>query len=348
MNSRDNNFNFIRLVLATAVLFTHSYVFVFGSSASDPVSRLTANKLEFARLAVNAFFAISGFLITQSWLSSPSPGQFFRKRVQRIYPGFLVAGAFTGFILHPLVAGWTDFYTKVDLRRLGLGLFCLQYWAPRTALPHLGIATSFNGAIWTIPMEFLCYLGVLALGWSQLLRKRPVVLVLFGASVIAYCLQASGRWSPDSLYNSYVMPYPQWLPRCSMFFLSGSVAYSYREYLISKGPWLMVAVIACLLSCFVPNLAEVVHAIAGTYLLLLGAFAPIKALDWFKNASDISYGTYLYGYPFQFALAFWQPSLPFLGHLALSIGLSLSFGWLSWNLVEKWFLGKKTHGKTAD
>src|SRR5262249_6573708 len=89
--SRRNNFDAIRFTLALLVIVSHAWVIPFGGAQADPLYQLTRGQMDFGALAVNAFFVISGYLITMSWLNSRGPGHFLRKRALRIYPAFIVA-----------------------------------------------------------------------------------------------------------------------------------------------------------------------------------------------------------------------------------------------------------------
>ncbi|RKZ53503.1 MAG: hypothetical protein DRR16_06270 [Candidatus Parabeggiatoa sp. nov. 3] len=61
---RNNNFNLIRFILATLVIFSHSYGMI-GIEHLEPLSKLTVN-ISFGSFAVDAFFVISGFLVSNS------------------------------------------------------------------------------------------------------------------------------------------------------------------------------------------------------------------------------------------------------------------------------------------
>ena len=60
-----NNFDFLRVVLAGLVLWSHSYSL---ADVPDPLRRLTG-ELEGGRLGVEGFFVVSGFLVTQRMLA---------------------------------------------------------------------------------------------------------------------------------------------------------------------------------------------------------------------------------------------------------------------------------------
>ena len=65
---KDNNFNFIRFIAASLVIFSHSFPLLMGID-EDPLRKLTGTS--FGGLAVDIFFITSGFLICKSFLSKP-------------------------------------------------------------------------------------------------------------------------------------------------------------------------------------------------------------------------------------------------------------------------------------
>jgi peptidoglycan/LPS O-acetylase OafA/YrhL len=64
----------------------------------------------------------------------------------------------------------------------------------------------------------------------------------------------------------------------------------------------------------------------------------LSTQDWFvrlKPRADISYGTYLYGWPTQMLIFGLAPSLPISLHITFSVALAMALGLASWTLVEK-------------
>ena len=55
----------------------------------------------YGSLAVALFFAISGYLVCQSWVRDPSPMRFVVRRALRILPGLGVVVMLTAFVLGP-------------------------------------------------------------------------------------------------------------------------------------------------------------------------------------------------------------------------------------------------------
>src|ERR1700744_2670004 len=85
---RNNNFDIVRLVLATIVVFVHSSALSLNSSL-DILPRILS-----AHVAVEGFFAISGFLIFASYDRCKSIGEYFSNRAFRILPGYWLSTIF--------------------------------------------------------------------------------------------------------------------------------------------------------------------------------------------------------------------------------------------------------------
>ena len=89
---RADGYAAIRIGSAVAVLFGHSFVLTRGT---DPLSPLLAAFAGWGEqvhdLAVNVFFALSGYLVTLSWLRRGSLVSFAVARGLRIWPGAVAA-----------------------------------------------------------------------------------------------------------------------------------------------------------------------------------------------------------------------------------------------------------------
>lgn len=145
---RSNNFDGLRLIAAMLVLLAHT------ATTSDRGLWLLPGGLDFGRLGVLIFFAISGYLVTASWRRDPDLGRFLSKRFWRIAPGLCVAVP----------------VTLAAVMALG------QYGFPDNPLHML------NGSLWTIEYEVYCYLLLAAL---MLYVPHPLVA---GAALCAGCM----------------------------------------------------------------------------------------------------------------------------------------------------------------
>src|SRR6516225_6390384 len=84
MNQRPGNFDLMRLVAASLVFWSHQYS-ITGSQ--EPMVPWVGS---LGSLAVFIFFAISGYLNSQSVVRSASSAQFLISRAFRIYPALII------------------------------------------------------------------------------------------------------------------------------------------------------------------------------------------------------------------------------------------------------------------
>ena len=96
---RRNNIGTLRLAGAVAVLFGHSFVLTHGAHTRDPISEVTHSvapyHLGLPGLGVAMFFAISGYLVTQSFARRGNLVAYTEARVLRIFPALICAVAVT-------------------------------------------------------------------------------------------------------------------------------------------------------------------------------------------------------------------------------------------------------------
>lgn len=146
MRDRDNCFDLLRLVAAGTVLYAHCYSVL---NLQQPL--VLDNGL--GVLGVAVFFAISGYLVTGSWIAEPRLSVFALKRVLRIAPALIP-----------------------------LGLACAALNASHVfdANQRSDLAPS----LWTIPIEVKCYLVVALIGVLGLLRNRATVLGLWAVVLV--------------------------------------------------------------------------------------------------------------------------------------------------------------------
>ena len=98
LNPQRNDINALRLLFAIMVIVGHGSHLGFGKSAP------TLGSIAVHAVAVDGFFVMSGYLITQSWLANPLLGGFLLRRAARIYPAFWACLIFTAGIAVPALA----------------------------------------------------------------------------------------------------------------------------------------------------------------------------------------------------------------------------------------------------
>nr|WP_231111477.1 acyltransferase [Mycobacterium avium] len=279
----------------------------------------------FFSVGVDGFFAISGFLITRSWLSDPRLRDYLTARALRILPGFYICLIVTAFVFAPLsvvIQGGSP------AKLLGSAA-PLEYVLKNSAIVYLqpsidgtlhGVpgGNAWNGSMWSLIWELLCYLVVAAIGVVGLGNRRwisPLILVLatLGALVVPP-LTFPGVWT-----------IPQLAVRSAIMFSAGAVMYQWRDVIPAR--WSLVAVALAIVAAagFLPDY-RVVGALPLAYAVIVtGSLLKSERL---VLRTDLSYGVYIYAFPTQQLLAVCglatrlHPALFFLASVAATLPLA--------------------------
>ena len=339
---RRNNFDFLRFLFASLVLFYHC----FGLLPGDEPGR--GGTVEQAATlggggSVDFFFVISGFLVTMSWQRSAGVWSFLRKRAGRIYPGFFLASAACAFVAGPLGADSAATYWRhFRFLKFALYLFLLpaDVVGPDMAhvFTHLPFQGVINGSFWTLRYEFEMYLLVAAFGALGLFRRERLPWVgamflllyaLFAVSQAAHLTVAPDREIP------WVGNPAAWL-RLLACFLSGMMFYLYRDRIPASPLLFGLALLLLLLAGQRPEWFNAALPVFGSYALFFFAFQPWIRLQRFARYGDFSYGMYLYAFPIQQLLILhFEAHLTPFRLLAAAFPLTLLCAVVSWHLVER-------------
>jgi peptidoglycan/LPS O-acetylase OafA/YrhL len=341
----SNNFNTIRLVMALAVVWSHSFALYEGSEATEPVSELFGGIYNAGNIAVLAFFVISGFLICQSWDRSSSWRSYLRKRVARIFPGYLVAVLICSLVIVPLFSSRSALdYQPREWMGITSNLLLENYIVSSDAFGHGPV----NGSLWSIPFEFRCYLGILVLGLTGLLRRRYLLPLLVVMVMLARVwLDLNGKRPGGGIIETIFGYAYFWFGLFPPFVL-GAATYHYRKIIPRHAALLIAFFLAFLLACHLPIVgrghdiaARLILPPALAYAIFYWAFSRFSVGDAARYG-DFSYGTYLYAFPIQQMLV-WsiKDRLSIATFIIVSMALSLCAGVASWYTIEHWFLRRK-------
>lgn len=318
LSARSNNFDALRLLGALLVLFSHQFALC---GRDEP--RLVGDH-SFGNLGVLIFFAVSGHLVTVSWMRDPNLVRFLLRRGLRILPGLVVAMLVCAPVLAwllPETFSWPDYL---------LHLWYAQFdpWFP--GQPQ----TLLNGSLWTIPIEIMCYLILCVMGLVA--RGHLAKLVAAGSvALLTWYLAVLG--GQVGLDRANLAGQLSFLPYFGAFFLLGA-ALALLPSLRRHALWIAAAgLVALAIGQHTLALALVVAPLVVT----IGA-ASWPMLREAGRFGDLSYGIYVYAWPVQqlgvYALGKDQP-YPLL--LAFSLVGAITLGWLSWHLVERRVLSFK-------
>ncbi len=328
---RANNFDALRVALALMVIFSHSYPLLLGSNDREPLSLATGGQRTAGEIAVDGFFLISGFLIALSWQRSRGLADYLRRRVLRIYPGFLVAVAFCSLVVGPLLAPDVGVYWK----RFDVSRFLILAFKLEGALTP-GLDT--NGSLWSIRYEFFCYLAIAGMGLIGMLRRRPLVAMAALACSAIHARQLLFDYQMPGSRLSWLWCYPGFWPRLAACFLAGSSFYLYSDRVVLSTRWAIAAAARMAAAAALPSTRAFALLIPwlGGYLLFYLAFFPAGRLRDIARRGDLTYGLYLYAFPVQVLLVHWfKPHLNPIGLFFAATAVTAVLAALSWHLVER-------------
>ena len=353
--NRKNNFDTLRLIAATSVIFTHAFLIAEGDQNRDPVVVLSQNQCATGLLGVFVFFAISGFLVTQSWEQTNSLPRFLAKRALRIYPGFAVCVLVLTFGLGatmtnlPLGDYLRDSGTR-DFLAANLAMQLQPNALPGVLFNQFWFGHVMDGPLWSLPLEAALYLMVAALGAARLIRF-PVLAVLLALGLFAV---AFDQWIDKTVTLGFLGGVLWMLS----FFATGMIAYKLRERGIFNPRLALLAGAGLLASVLLANALPEnalpwnlhrhtfipVFAVAGCYLALYAALSPSLPVIPAARFGDLSYGLYIYGWPVEQTVSYLRPGASWWQLFLISLIATAAVAFLSWHLVEKRALSLKPRG----
>ncbi|HUN47630.1 MAG TPA: acyltransferase [Stellaceae bacterium] len=334
--TRRNNFDVLRLLAATAVIFSHAIFLSTGRLDSEPLMRLTGGQTNLGVIGVFVFFVISGYLVTQSWEQTGSLPRYLAKRALRIYPGLAGCILVLTFGLGPLVsslapADYVSAYGTWDFLIANLLVNTDHNSLPGVWFTGGAIGDIVNGPLWSLPVEMVMYLLVAGLGSLRLLRLWVFALLV---AIGMVCL-----WFDTATYFEFIGSVGWMLA----FFVTGMVLYKLRDRGIFAGRLALLALAGLVLSAPL-GAVILLFPLFGGYLVLYLALHPALPVIPAARFGDLSYGLYIYGWPVEQTLLYLRPDMawPVLFMIALPVTAAVAF--LSWHLVEKRALAWKPRG----
>lgn len=339
--SERNNFDLLRLSLATTVFLVHCYVL----TGAEPLAVL--DRALSSDFAIKAFFAISGYLVLMSYENSRSALEYFEKRARRILPGYatvVVAAALAGALLSDRAVA--DYLREGALRYLAWNLAFANFVAP--TLP--GVFTgnpeqAVNGALWTLKIEVMFYLCLpLIVVAARRAGWLPVALVLYALSAAySFALLAAEQSSGSPLYAMLARQLPGQLT----YFLCGGLMYKLSPDL--KRPRYAIVFAAACAYLFWAGTTDVLLAPLAVSFVAIYLALGVPWLGNFGRFGDFSYGVYIVHFPILQALVHWGAFRrdPWLAFLA-ACGLVFIAAALLWHLVEKPALKRASHYRRAE
>ncbi len=335
----DNFFTPLRIIMALMVVFGHAAVVKVGDSSVEA-------KLFFhytpSYTAVNAFFIVSGFLVTRSMLHRGDMAGFAAARILRIFPALLAFVLITTFVMGSAVTSMplSDYLT--DPQTLTQPFRVLSFIQTEMYLPGTfeGNPEQDSGAaLWTLRYEFLAYIGTFVAFALGLLRSRSLIAMQFVIFALAYPIAIR-----TGLYDALPAT-AQAVLRFGLAYGLGAAIFAFRETLRFRlwAPALFFGLAALLHKT--PEM-EVLFNLGVASLVFWLAYVKAPKWTWLQKLDDVSYGVYIYHWAVLQCLILISPTFNTVALAITAAIISSVLAWLSWHIIEKPAL--KSKGRLAE
>lgn len=291
---KSTNIVFIKFASAIAVIISHAPAVT--SKSEDIVSVATKNQCNLGGIAVAVFFFLSGMYVSKSLDRSCDLAEFIKKRCVRIFPQLwmvvLLSIAIGGLFLssHSVVSFLSDANTYKYL----LNAFLL----PVHDLPGVfdkNPYSTVNGPLWTLPVEFACYIMLAIVMWlASLINRKNVVDIRVRLNIVMFVFfsvlfMALYIFAPKSMAFTAVRP--------MLIFFEGVLYYDHRDKILLD-PLIGIGCICVLVFIMRLNIFNIGLVIFLPYAIISLALSVSQATN-LPDIFNASYEMYLLGWPIQ-------------------------------------------------
>ncbi len=324
---RNNNLDFIRFLAALLVILCHAYPISRGQEYTDLLGRLTNGQMHFGNLAVCIFFLYGGFLIAKSAERLKTAGAYFKARVLRVFPCLIAVTFILTFLAGPCLttlSTGTYFSQKGAYQYLLNSVMILTHNLPGVFEGNI-YGQTVNGPLWTLPVEFLCYIMCFLVWKTGFLNEKRMkwTIPFFAAGYIGLKIILG----TNVLLASALRPVG--------LFYAGMLYYVYRGKIkLSREAALLCS--AALVFFTWRGFLDVVVFIFLPYVLLYLGYGTRHKLSNFAKHGEVSYGVYLCGWPIQqtICMLFGGQMIPVVNFL-LTLPFAICGGYLLHRFVEQ-------------
>ncbi len=329
LHGRDNNFNLIRFLAASAVILDHSFVLVAPERAASAMIDFAG--LDLARVAVDVFFIVSGFLVTRSVLTQPTLVDYAVARVLRLVPALLATCIFIAFLLGPAVTTLSlqDYFS--DARPwlyvpLTASLVTYSLTLPGV-FEHVPMSGVIDPPLWTLRYESMCYVLLALFALVGLLATRArASLTLAGIFALYLFVTFATPWREQVAAIDSAS-------RFVLDFFLGGAFYLYADKIKLDSRIALALVLAAVLAVGTGGY-EMALRVALAYGILWFALVPAGPLRLFNRIGDYSYGLYILCFPIQQTFVMLDPDIGPGALFVCSFPAVLAIAVLSWHFIE--------------
>lgn len=325
---QSSGFDFLRIGLALSIILWHTVQVCYGPKAENWFWTGPLRPLVY--LLVPSFFALSGFLVTGS-LERNEITKFVFYRMVKIYPALILEITLSALIFGAIFTNMplVEYFRSGDLFNYLLNITGIRSLMIFT-LPGVFEANPshiVNGQLWSIPIEFECYLILILMSVFGAFKKPYVVaLALYIVAVVYMCIMiAMHRHLPTTVRPQDGIVIAS--------FICGVIVYLLRDK-IKISAFLFFLSFAAMWISFLYASTEILAVFPMTYCTIWIGVQNLK-FPWMRQIGNYSYGVFLYGFSIQQAvystLSLCRTPVP---NFIVSSVIALLIAAVSWHFVE--------------
>ena len=288
IQEKSTNVNLVRFFAAVGVLAAHAHVLADGSQ--DWLCRLTG--VTWGALAVCYFFFVSGLYVSKSLVRCRKGTRYFAARIKRLIPPLAVVVLVTAFILGTCMSTLEpgEYFRNAGTWKY-LANICL---IPVHNLPGVfengNISSTVNGSLWTLSLEFLCYIILFLAYKIKLLQSDKCVI--WGAGLAAVSIAA--YWIGSRMSSSMILSAAQ----AVILFFMGAFYYVRKDKLVLDIRIGIAAFAGWLVFVWLklPFFGNILFLPVIITVFLIGTR---QVLPKVSQLGDLSYAIYLTAFPVQ-------------------------------------------------
>lgn len=338
MESRQNNFDFLRLLFSSLVVFSHSFPL---TGTPEPLYEFSGRQIDLGALSVNIFFAMSGHLVFFSYQNSTTALNYLWKRCLRIFPALFVLLLLSMMLFPFFYEGhqsgifserqyWMYFPNNLSLYRFQetiAGVF------ENNLRPQ-----SVNSSLWSLKYEFTMYLVLFFIFYFRKLKFKYILIL--SAFIGSWYFHAVRPGMFEVFFGNIEFKSALFF-RTATYFFAGSLLTCFDLKKINFA-WVKISLVIISIAAILTGHFTIIAPLTIPLLVILIGISYNKYLQKITDfTGDLSYGIYIYGFLIQQSIMYFIP----LNTLLLFISsylITCFFAYFSWNFVEKKTMKYKT------
>lgn len=322
---RSANINLLRFICAILVIICHASA--VAENDTDILSKWLGNQANLGGVAVAVFFFLSGLYVSKSISNSNNIKDYFIKRCKRIFPQLWIVVLSCTFVIGPLVTNLSalQYFKSSETYKYLFNMFLI----PVHNLPGVFINhyyTTVNGPLWTMPIEFMCYIVLAVIFFGQVhthIGKRGPTY--FAITTLAYFIYLI---IVILVKNEFLIT----VCRPIICFFVGMTAYEYRDK-IKLSPILGIVSLIILFLLKVNPIFNLFMVFVIPYAVCSIALG-MPQIPAKGKLFNCSYEMYLLGWPIQQLLINGMGRMSAIMNWVIAVPIDIIIGFCLYELTE--------------